>query len=88
MWAECDVPVLGIFLFFDGIGTGIRKIWYRKVSELVLKKIWYRKKSLNQSQRKFSFEKSSGTGLGQILDDQHRNTNINDKDHLVGQLTT
>ena len=22
------------------------------------------------------------------IDDQHRNTNINDKDHLVGQLTT
>ena len=22
------------------------------------------------------------------LDDQHRNTNMNDKDHLVGQLTT
>ena len=21
------------------------------------------------------------------LDDQHRNTNMNDKDHLVGQLT-
>ena len=23
----------------------------------------------------------------EILDDQHRNTNMNDKDHLVGQLT-
>ena len=23
-----------------------------------------------------------------LLDDQHRNTNMNDKDHLVGQLTT
>ena len=22
-----------------------------------------------------------------LLDDQHRNTNMNDKDHLVGQLT-
>ena len=22
------------------------------------------------------------------IDDQHRNTNMNDKDHLVGQLTT
>ena len=26
--------------------------------------------------------------LGWELDDQHRNTNMNDKDHLVGQLTT
>ena len=27
-------------------------------------------------------------GQGDLLDDQHRNTNMNDKDHLVGQLTT
>ena len=26
--------------------------------------------------------------LGWELDDQHRNTNMNDKDHRVGQLTT
>ena len=26
------------------------------------------------------------SGMG--IDDQHRNTNMNDKDHLVGQLTT
>ena len=26
--------------------------------------------------------------IGGQLDDQHRNTNMNDKDHLVGQLTT
>ena len=26
--------------------------------------------------------------LPSYLDDQHRNTNMNDKDHLVGQLTT
>ena len=25
--------------------------------------------------------------MGNILDDQHRNTNMKDKDHLVGQLT-
>ena len=27
-------------------------------------------------------------GPSRQLDDQHRNTNMNDKDHLVGQLTT
>ena len=29
---ECDIPVPGILQFFDGIGTGIEKIWYRKKS--------------------------------------------------------
>ena len=29
----------------------------------------------------------SVSGMGNI-DDQHRNTNMNNKDHLVGQLTT
>ena len=27
-------------------------------------------------------------GPSRQLDDQHRNTNVNNKDHLVGQLTT
>ena len=31
---------------------------------------------------------SSMWGPSRQLDDQHRNTNMNDKDHLVGQLTS
>ena len=55
--AECDVPVPGIPVpgncsFFDGIRTGIEKIWYRKSPGTSLEKIWYRK--------------SPGTGLGKF----------------------
>ena len=28
-----------------------------------------------------------GCAIYRYIDDQHRNTNMNDKDHLVGQLT-
>ena len=28
--AECDVPVLGIFHFVGGIGTGIGTNWYQE----------------------------------------------------------
>ena len=53
--AECDIPVPGIPVpgnssFFDGIGTGIEKIWYRK-------------KSWNRSRNFFGTEKILGTGL-------------------------
>ena len=30
-WSQ-EFPFPGIFQFFDGIGTGIEKIWYRKTS--------------------------------------------------------
>ena len=41
-------------ILFDGVGTGIGKIWYRN-------------KSRNRSRKKFGTEKSLGTGLGQIF---------------------
>ena len=85
--SECDIPVPGIpvpgnsrfrefFNFFDGIGTGIEKIWYRKksrnlsrkklvsknVTEPVSEKLGSEKVSESVS-KKFGTEKNIGTSL-------------------------
>ena len=69
--------VPGTFHFFGGIGTGIRKIWYRKnVSEPVsvkfgirkslgtgIGKVWYRKKYRYRYRKYLVPEKSIGIGI-------------------------
>ena len=59
-----EFPVSGIFHFFDGSKTGIRKNWYRKkVLEPVSEKIGTGKKSQNRYRKKLVPEKSLGTGI-------------------------
>ena len=60
-------PVLGIFNFFGGIGTGIRTNWYReKVSEPVSVKFGIGKMSRNRYRKYLVPEKSTGIGIENI----------------------
>ena len=60
---ECDIPVPGILQFFDGIGTGIEKIWYRKKSRNRSRKNLVPKKVSEPVSKNFGTEKSLGIGL-------------------------
>ena len=52
--------------FFDGIGTGIGKIWYRKKSRNRSRKYLVPKKVSESVSKKFGTEKSLGIGLGKF----------------------
>ena len=62
-----EFPFPGIVLFFDGIGTGIENIWYRKKSRNRYRKNLVPKKSQNRSRKNLVPEKSLGTGIGKFL---------------------
>jgi len=54
------------FNFFDGIGTGLEKIWYRKKSRNRSRKNLVPKKVPEPVSKKFSTEKSLTTGIKKI----------------------
>ena len=62
-----EFPVSRIFHIFGGIGTGIKKNWYRKkVSEPVSEKFGTGKKSRNRYQKNLVPEKSLRTSIEKI----------------------